>query len=86
MIVFGAGASSCAAKCKKFAFSRNIEVTITAVPTGTTTGAADPARPDLNVLLRNLLRAPFEAGAVGPDAVLDDVNARSRSTSFLRLM
>jgi hypothetical protein len=57
---------------KKFAFNRNIEVTITTVPTGTTTGAADPAGPDLDVPLRNLLLASFEAGAVGPDAVPDD--------------
>jgi hypothetical protein len=57
---------------KKFAFNRNIEVTITTVPTGTTTGAADPAGPDLDVPLRNLLLASFEAGAVGPDAVHDD--------------
>jgi hypothetical protein len=41
MIVFGAGASSCAAKYKNLVFSRNIEVTITTVPAGTTTGAAD---------------------------------------------
>ena len=77
MIVFGAGASSCAAKCKKFVFSRNIEVTITTVPAGTTTGAADTAGPDLVVLLRHLLLAPFEAGAVGPDAVQDDGNLAS---------
>jgi len=72
MIVFGAGASSCAAKCKSFVFSRNIEVAITTVPAATTTGAADPAGPDLGVLLRYLLIAPFEPGGVGPDTVQDD--------------
>ena len=46
MIVFGAGASSCAAKYEGFVFSRNIEVTLTTVPAGTTTGSADRAGPD----------------------------------------
>ena len=75
MIVFGAGASSCAAKCKKFAFSRNIEVTITSVPAGTTTGAAGHA--GRIWVLRHLLLAPFEAGSVGPDAVQDDSDLAS---------
>jgi hypothetical protein len=57
---------------KKFAFNRNIEVTIITVPTWTTTGAADPVGPDLDVPLRNLLLAPCEAGAIGPDAMHDD--------------
>jgi hypothetical protein len=43
MIVFGAGASTCAAGCEEFATSRLTEVTDTAVPAGTSTGAADAA-------------------------------------------
>jgi hypothetical protein len=43
MIVFGAGASTCAAECEEFATSRLTEVTDTAVPAGTSTGAADAA-------------------------------------------
>ena len=46
MIVFGAGASTYAAKFKVFAFSRLTEVTVTTVPAGTPTGAADAAGPD----------------------------------------
>lgn len=69
MIVFGAGASSCAAKFRSSVFSRNIEVTITTVPAGTVTGAADPAGPDLVCCLCHFLLTPFEACAVGPDAV-----------------
>ena len=40
MIVFGVGASTCAAGCEVFATSRYNEVTDTAVPAGTRTGAA----------------------------------------------
>jgi hypothetical protein len=43
MMVFGVGASTYAAKCERFAFSRLTEVTITTVPAGTRTGAADVA-------------------------------------------
>ena len=72
MIVFGAGASSCAAKCKKFAFSRLIEVTITTVPAGTSTGAADRAGRICCAVTPIFSCAPLEAGPVGPDAVQDD--------------
>jgi hypothetical protein len=40
MIVFGAGASTCGAKCGQFAFRRFTEVAITTVPAGTLTDAA----------------------------------------------
>ena len=43
MIVFGVGAATYGSKCKQVAFSRFNEVTITAVPAGTRTGAADAA-------------------------------------------
>ena len=43
MIVFGVGASTYAAKFEGFAFSRLTEVTITTVPAGTPTGAAQSA-------------------------------------------
>src|SRR3954470_9194380 len=67
------GASTCAAKCKTFAFSRNNEVTDITVPAGTTTGAADAARRIQFILLGHLLlRPPFKAGPVGPDAMQDD--------------
>jgi hypothetical protein len=42
MIVFGVGASTCPTKCEGLAFSRLTEVTITAVPAGTPTGAGNP--------------------------------------------
>lgn len=74
MSVFGVDASTCAAGCEEVAASRLTEVTDTAVPAGTTTGAAEPAGPDPDELLRRLLLAPFEAGPVGPDAMQDDGN------------
>jgi hypothetical protein len=43
MMVFGAGASTYAAKCGEPAFSRLTEVAITTVPAGTSTGPAGPA-------------------------------------------
>src|SRR6478672_6860495 len=72
MIVFGVGASTCAAGCEDFATSRLTEVTDTAVPAGTRTGAAWRCGPDWFVGLSGLFRSPFEAGAVGPDAMQDD--------------
>jgi hypothetical protein len=43
MIVFGAGASTCAAACEQRAASRLTEVAITTVPAGTSTSAAERA-------------------------------------------
>ncbi len=43
MIVFGVGASTCPAECEELAVSRLTEVTVTAVPAGTRTGAANTA-------------------------------------------
>jgi hypothetical protein len=79
------GASTCAAKCKTFAFSRNNEVTDIPVPAGTTTGAADAAHRIQFILLGHLLlRLPFEAGPVGPDAMQDDGDlARDATLAFL---
>jgi hypothetical protein len=63
------------------AFSRNIEVTITPSRWGQQPA---PLRPDLGVLLRHLLLAPFEAGAVGPDAMQNDGDlARDRYFGLL---
>jgi hypothetical protein len=42
MIVFGAGASTCATKSEEIASSRLTEVTVTTVPAGTPTDAANP--------------------------------------------
>ena len=66
-------APQCTQRSPKLVFSRLTEVTNTTVPAGTTTDAAEPAgRISLVLLGRFLLGAPFEAGAVGPDAVHDD--------------
>ncbi len=66
------GASTYAAKCGIFAFSRNNEVTDITVPAGTTTGAADAAHRIRFIPLGHLLlRPPFEAGPVGPDAMAE---------------
>ena len=73
MIVFGVGASTCAAVCEELAASRLTEVTITTVPAGTSS-ALTTRMPDFCVPMRPSFRSPLEAGAVGPDAVKNDRN------------
>jgi hypothetical protein len=51
MMMFGAGASSCAAKCGGAAFSRLTEVTTTTVPAGTS--PAPPGGPEILLSLKD---------------------------------
>ena len=76
MIVFGASASSCAAKCEKYVFSRNIEVTITTVPAGTTAGPP--------ILRRRIWVCCYAIFSLPHSKLVPSVQMQCRTTATLR--